>query len=297
MRVAIIGGGSVGLLFAAYLQKNRHEVTLYVRRKEQQTNLQQSGLVVHSLKTEFTTHPKVRILDTSPQESYDLVIVAVKSYDLELVLPILANGFNHSRSLLLLQNGMLHTRWISDLTMFSVYLGSVEHGALRESDTEVLHTGVGRTKVAPYLDGRSGLNWDKLSIDVFPFQQEADWYNMLCKKLMINTVINPLTALLRVKNGDLLEQSNWLQMMERLFQETCRVMDVSEIETSWKELINVCENTSSNKSSMLRDIENGHRTEIDAITGYVLMVAEQKGIPIPYNQFIYQAIKGMEDHN
>ncbi|WLD95055.1 2-dehydropantoate 2-reductase [Alkalihalobacillus sp. AL-G] len=295
MRVGIIGGGSIGLLFAAYFQKNGHDVTVYVKREEQYTRLLNSGLVLQTLTTTFSSTPEVKIFQSAKKEFHDLLIVAVKSYDLEHVLPVVKSCFTDSRYLLLLQNGMKHTRWLSDLCMFSVYLGIVEHGALRDSDTKVLHTGIGQTKIAPYLIEGTGLDWGGLTFDSFPFQQKADWYKMLSRKLLINAVINPLTALYKVRNGELLERNTFIQKMEVLFKEICKVLDVEDKERSWKELVTVCKNTSNNKSSMLRDIERGNKTEIEAITGYVLIMAEQQNIHLPYNQFVFETIKGLEE--
>lgn len=295
MRVGIIGGGSIGLLFTAYFQTNTHDVTLYVRREEQYKRLLNEGLTFESAGSTTICAPKVKVLESVTAESLDLLVVAVKSYDLERLLPIIKSRFVETRFLLLLQNGMDHTQWLSDLSMFSLYLGVVEHGALRKSDVKVVHTGVGRTKIAPYLDGGTGLDWTKLSFDRFPFQQVGDWYSMLSQKLLINAVINPLTALLQVPNGELLEREQWMKLMETMYKELCTIIEVEDKETAWQDVINVCKNTAENKSSMLRDIENGNKTEIEAINGFALKIAQQQSKDLPYNRFVYNAIKGLEE--
>ena len=49
--------------------------------------------------------------------------------------------------------------------------------------------------------------------------------------------------------------------------------------------------TANNRSSMLQDVENGRRTEIDYITGFLLRVADQHGIDAPHNLALIRAIK------
>ena len=56
----------------------------------------------------------------------------------------------------------------------------------------------------------------------------------------------------------------------------------------------VCRITAGNRSSMLKDLENGRQTEIDAILGYVLHEAQQTKQDCPMTRFLYMMIKGKE---
>ncbi len=295
MKIGVIGGGAIGQLFTAYLSKSPHDVVLFVRRETQQQAIQTMGLTLKFGTSVYTCQPDVRLLSGRDHEDIEVLIVAVKSYDVEQVIPEIGERFSRTRAILFVQNGMQHLRVLPKLQMHSIYLGVVEHGALKESDHSIIHTGLGQTRIAPYLDGHSGINWEILSKENFPFTYQKDWYAMLSEKLHINAVINPLTAILKVNNGDLLANPYWFHLMKQLSKEACKVLNIEDHE-AWKDLVSVCENTSLNKSSMLRDIENNRKTEIDAINGFLLNSAQQKSIEVPNNQFVYQVIKGMEDH-
>jgi 2-dehydropantoate 2-reductase len=65
-------------------------------------------------------------------------------------------------------------------------------------------------------------------------------------------------------------------------------------EQMWELVTTICKNTAQNKSSMLRDIEEGRKTEIDAILGYVLAEAKKIEREVAITQFLYDSIKGME---
>ncbi|MGM7701065.1 2-dehydropantoate 2-reductase [Pseudalkalibacillus sp. Hm43] len=293
MKVAVIGGGSVGLLYTAHLTKMGHEVELFVRREEQVKTIKENGLLLKVGEGEYSTRPGVSLIDEDALVEKDLLIIAVKSYQLESIMKFISERFERTKAILFVQNGMKHIHLIPELKSHSLFLGIVEHGALRQSDGVIQHTGIGRTKVAPYLDGHSGINWNKLSSDAFPFILQSDWYEMLSRKLHINSVINPLTGLLKVRNGELQDHPEWIKLMSSLSREACRVLQLAEKE-AWEDLMAVCKNTSLNKSSMLRDIEQGRKTEIEAINGYLVRLAENSNLKIPNQEFVYRAIKGME---
>ncbi len=293
MKVAVIGGGSVGLLFTAYLTHMGHDVELFVRREEQVKTIKTDGLLLKVGDVECLTRPGVSLIDEDSLVEKDLLIIAVKSYQLESIMKFISERFEPTKAILFVQNGMDHIQLIPELKSHSLFLGIVEHGALRQSDGVIQHTGMGRTKVAPYVDGHSGINWTKLSSEAFPFLLQSDWYEMLSRKLHINSVINPLTGLFKVQNGELQDNSEWQKLMSHLSREACRVLQLNE-KDAWEDLMAVCKNTSLNKSSMLRDIEQGRKTEVEAINGYLVRLAEKNNMRIPNQEFVYRAIKGME---
>jgi 2-dehydropantoate 2-reductase len=51
--------------------------------------------------------------------------------------------------------------------------------------------------------------------------------------------------------------------------------------------------TANNRSSMLQDVQGGHRTEIDYISGYLLAVARRHGIAAPGNQSLFERVHDM----
>lgn len=177
----------------------------------------------------------------------------------------------------------------------SIYVGIVEHGAVRKSATAVDHTGLGAIKWSAF-DAEP----DRLNIlfqhnhSDFPICYETDWYRLLTGKLIVNACINPLTALLQVKNGDLLTTPAYLAFMKLVFQEACRILRLENEEEAWERVQAVCRLTKENRSSMLVDVIEGRKTEADAIIGYLLKEASLHGIDAVHLAFLYGSIKALE---
>jgi 2-dehydropantoate 2-reductase len=132
------------------------------------------------------------------------------------------------------------------------------------------------------------------------FQVEIveDAQSLVWGKLVINAAINPLTALLRVPNGELLERPSAREMMGRLASEAAQVAQAEKIRLPFSNPIaateEVARKTAANHSSMLQDVLRGAPTEIDAICGAVVQVAQKHNIQTPANWACWKLIKAIK---
>ncbi|MEH7345120.1 2-dehydropantoate 2-reductase [Bacillus sp. JJ1532] len=295
MKIAIIGGGSLGLLFAHYLNEFHH-VCLYVRSMEQEFTLSSEGLIFE--KNEQKIVHSINTAKFSAWEgNEDLTILAVKQYHLPDILQRIADiAPCYKGSFLFLQNGMGHIKLLDSIQANNVYIGSVEHGAKKESLNHVIHTGNGITRIAIYK-GQSLNLMNEIAnqyVDRFPFVTEKDYESMLVKKLIVNSVINPLTAVLNVRNGELLDNPYYNKLFEQMFNEISSILYMENKDETLSHLENVCRKTAANRSSMLQDLDGNRPTEVDAILGYVLEKAGDIGVHAPLTEFFYHSIKGKE---
>ena len=101
---------------------------------------------------------------------------------------------------------------------------------------------------------------------------------LIYRKLLINAVINPLTAIWRIPNGGLLQNDYRLEVMRRLYDEASAIYKASDIMVGtdmWEEILSVCRSTASNTSSMLADVMQGRRTEVESISGQMVQLAHR----------------------
>ncbi|MDQ0231282.1 2-dehydropantoate 2-reductase [Metabacillus malikii] len=292
MEIGIIGGGAIGLLYSYYLAKE-HNVTLYTNREAQAQAIRQSGLTLLRNDESYTTNAVAATASRKYKEK--LLIITLKQYQLNEIIASLKEL--SPRTILFLQNGMSHLSLIEDLNTHQILLGVSEHGAMRERDDVVRHSGIGVTKIANYRVLKQSQHESLLSRNIPNFQiiNESDYKEMLIRKLAINATINPITTVLRINNGQLLENQYFYKILQTVYKEVHSALDLKEQKSYWEHIIKVCKLTAKNESSMYKDIQRGKKTEIDAILGYIIDCANKRQLDIPTIMFLFQAIKGMEN--
>ncbi|TYV69663.1 2-dehydropantoate 2-reductase [Listeria monocytogenes] len=288
LKVGIIGAGAMGLLYAANFA-DTSELTLFTRRKEQSDLLNQKGLSLKDNSELKNIHIQATVItDAEKLSEQELLIIAVKQYSLKTILPLL-RSIPERVPFLFIQNGAAHLDSISLLgDKRTILLGISEHGAGREDDTTVIWRGHGRTKYSIY---QGELNEAVIKIldsnPDFPVEKHASYLDIINEKLFINAVINPLTAVLQVQNGKLLENKEWHELLKTIVKE---IQTVLPVENALEKVEVICQVTATNFSSMALDRMNNRMTEID---GIVLPILE-KGESLPTLHALYHLIKGLE---
>jgi 2-dehydropantoate 2-reductase len=294
MNIGIVGGGAIGLLFGSYLTKNDNVVTLYTRTKEQAILLQEKGILLHRDNISVSNIEAIWI--NEGMVDHDLLIITVKQYQLATITPLLYS-LSSTTPLLFVQNGMGHLDLLKGLPQTNIMVGVVEHGALRIDHNNVLHSGAGITRVSVF-NGELRIAEEFIkscSSTFFPIEKNENWYNMLIAKLVVNSMINPLTALLRVVNGQLISNPHFYQLFTRLYQEIIALLKPENPNEWWDSVLLICQKTANNRSSMLRDIEQSKTTEIEGILGYYHSLPSYPVTDTPLLDFLYNALKGLEN--
>jgi len=291
MNIGIIGGGAIGLLIASYFYQNNQKVTLYTRTKEQANLINQSGIILSVNDFDSEINIEASLL-SNKIDQFDLLFVCVKQYSLETILPVI-NNYKGSH-IIFLQNGMSHIEIVKKLSVENCFIGIVEHGALKKSGNEICHTGKGIIKIGQVKGQPKAIDQLlTLHTNDFPILHENDWFYILSQKCLINCTINPLTAIFNIRNGELIANDYFYQISKILFSEVSKVLNLHK-EKEWHKFEEICEKTSSNYSSMNRDLFHGRQTEIDSMLGYVQGIAIQKKINVPTIDLVYNMIKGLE---
>ncbi len=293
MKVGIIGAGSIGLLFAAYLSRC-FEVIIYTRTEEQASEINKYGILLKK-ESNKTISFVTALPFTEWRGTEDLSLITVKQYQLDDIIGKINKMPVAPKNLLFLQNGMGHLKQLETICGQNIFVGSIEHGALRENSYTVSHNGMGITNVAVFKGNYGPLSHFVSSVPKeFPIVFRDQYTQMLLKKLMINALINPLTAILKVENGALLDNPYYFKALENLFGEASAILELENDTDYFQQVMDVCRTTANNRSSMLKDLEANRRTEIDAILGYILAEAKKRGKKAPLIETLYYFIKGKE---
>ncbi|KIL44784.1 2-dehydropantoate 2-reductase [Jeotgalibacillus soli] len=291
MNVTIVGAGAIGLLFSARLAIQGHHVCLITHYQEQADEINKRGITLIGEQNQT-----VSVLAThNPDNGFKdgVWIVTLKQYQLEMAYSMFMQ-IPQDAAVIFTQNGMSHLALLERLPHSNLFVSTVEHGACKQSNTSVKHNGIGAWKIAAFR-GLHSLA-DSLDLDqdrFFPILFHPDYETLLLEKLIKNIMINPMTAILNVRNGELIKNPYIYRTMEQLYNEVACVFPAARSIVPFEEVVLLCQRTSENISSMNADLRSKRQTEIDAIVGYAIEKGNGKE-ELPLLRFLYDAIRGQE---
>jgi 2-dehydropantoate 2-reductase len=308
MKIGIVGAGAMGGLFAGMLTRAGQDVWLIDNHKQRAEKINREGLIIEASKALESREPKQETIKikatTEPQEagSCDLVIIFVKAYDTEKAtrnsLPLTGS----KTVWLTLQNGLGNIDKMGKIVgKDRVIAGITYQGATVLEAGRIRHAGCGNTVIGE-IDGKESERIKSIS-DIFnqagiETEVSDNMQGVLWGKLLINAVINPLTAITRVKNGQLLESPLLKDTMRLMVQEATRVPLKKGIRLPYQKVFEKveesCYASRDNISSMLQDILRKKRTEVDFINGAIVSEAEKIGIPTPLNKALWNLVRFLE---
>ncbi|WP_211745454.1 2-dehydropantoate 2-reductase [Paenibacillus sp. Marseille-Q4541] len=310
MIIDVIGAGSLGLLYGGGLAKAGESVRLWVRTEEQANKIQEAGVLitqpdgqVAKVRASNLKIYEIKHFEEIWQEKQgDLIMVMTKQGAIDELMKTLISA-HVDAPIYCFQNGTGHISKIAAaLPKACVFAAITTEGAKRTSPNEVIRAGYGETLIENDGEGRIH---DRNVMDYFTkallkagfktkSSNEID--KLIYRKLMINAIINPLTAIWRITNGELLDSPYRLQVMRQLYIEATSVYDARFIPYDsdlWEQVLDVCRLTASNRSSMCTDVMSGQATEIGAINGSIIQMAKEAGLETQGHELVYNIIKGM----
>jgi 2-dehydropantoate 2-reductase len=263
----ILGVGSIGGLFAHRLNAGGADVRL-LSRDVTESHRQ----ITLATKPDSAAH----LFECESAEDIaeiEHLLITTKSWGAHDAIKRIQYRLTERTVVVAMMNGMQHVDDLKPLIPETqLFLASTTAGCHRSGNTWV-PAGTGKTiigtdteqSVPPWLGcwqlGVPNLSW------------RADMTERLIEKVAINCCINPLTAVHRVKNGELLSKIHRDQVTT-VISEVSSVLDELgypalsvELGRRVHEVIN---DTAENRSSMLNDVMAGRRTEADAIVGWLL---------------------------
>jgi 2-dehydropantoate 2-reductase len=299
MRISVFGTGAMGSLVGARLARlPDHQVALVGTWADALAAVQREGLFVEDDGGGWVSRPSAVALSGNLPAA-DLAIVLVKSYRTADVAPHVASCLSAEGAALTLQNGLGNAGILGDhVGSRRVLEGVTALGAHLLGPGRVRLAGAGPTVLAAAngsvtpqavadLLGRAGI-----PATVDPAFPVAAW-----RKLAVNCAINPVSAILGVPNGRLMERADACLAMGLAAQEVADVAAAAGIQVGSHTVALVYEvayATGENRSSMLQDVERRAQTEVDAINGAVVRLGRDLGVPTPVNEWLWSQVRSLE---
>ncbi|MGZ8255138.1 MAG: ketopantoate reductase family protein [Burkholderiaceae bacterium] len=307
MRVAIIGAGSIGAVLGAKLAASGHEVVL-VARGAHLAALRERGLTLIDHVGGASGTYRLPVSDEPADfEPQDLVIIGLKAHAIPAMLPRMAPLVGRATVVVPAINGLpwwyfqgvggdfdgLSLRALDpDDTMCdaldaSHLVGCVVHIAAEvRAPGEAHHTG-GRRLILGELDNSASVRLNRVcdALDAAGFDTVRSTNIRLdvWTKLIGNLSFNPIAALTGYLMNQIVADERVLDVIRPMMVEAMRVAEHVGIRVSMTpdQRIDLARQLGAVKISMLQDLEQRRRLELDAIVGSVIELAERAGIDVP----------------
>jgi 2-dehydropantoate 2-reductase len=184
-----------------------------------------------------------------------------------------------------------------------VMAGTTYNSAARVKPGHVAHSNIGETTIGE-IDGQPSARIETVARLLreagLPVAVSDSVIGHIWMKFVLNAAINPVSAMTGLRPGEIARVKEARELLERVLDEILAVVAAkgvvlpvddprgSVLDHAWERY---------NRPSMLQHIEEGRRTEIDALNGALLKEAEQLRVPCPFNRAVVLAIKAIEARN
>lgn len=310
--IVIVGQGAMGLLWYHHLSQAfdntntkaniKVNINLLASNQDQlsASELKSSQYQFAAYQQEYADSYPITYAQVTDIEQADIIMLCLKSYHIASVLQRIAEDINPQCKIILAHNGMGTFEEVVKLLPGShpILAMLTTHGCLRRSELNIEHTGLGHSDIGLLAGKLSSIHQSELSnllshaLPTVTFHQnivEKQWL-----KLAINCVINPITAVNDIDNGEVNDKKYTEQIKQLLIEITTisqkegislRLSDLQEMVSK------VAQATAKNCSSMRCDVLAGKATEIDYINGFIHGLGQKHHIATPENTRLWQQVQ------
>ncbi len=289
-KIFVLGAGAIGSSYGAFLSR-KNDVTL-IGRKAHVDAISNKGLTLsEGVQERFFLKAETKIKEISKNT---LILLATKAHESATTIREIEDLLQDDTVILILQNGLGNKELVKGIVRdeVSVIRGLVTIAAefleagriiFWNGETILEHTKTGEEIAAL-------LNESGLKARVSDEMDREIW-----NKLVVNCVANPLTAILRVRDNEIVVD-NLRRVRHGIVEECVEVGECEGIafQPNLQESIDKELSRFTNFSSMCQDIMKGKRTEIDYLNGKIVELGRKHNTPTPFNEAMVCLIKFLE---
>lgn len=303
MKIAVIGAGAMGSIYGSHLSLN-NEVYMVDTAEAVVEHIQKEGIRLLEDGEEHVYRPRA-VVSAAMMEPVDLVILFVKSLYSKAALETNRSLIGPETYVMTLQNGSGHEDILEEFVPRNrIIIGTTEDNGAVISTGCVKRGGTGKTNVGMLAeDQEQFLSRVKNAFERcgFTVNVHSDIRQLIWDKLFTNVSLSAVTGILQVNIGYIAANEHAWRMTVSLIKEAALVARSIGLLANDEEIIERVKKTSEMSpngcTSICADLQNGRRTEVDTISGSVVIAAKKSGIPVPLHEFVVEMIHAIEDKN
>jgi len=302
-KFAVIGAGPVGCIVAAFLAKNGYDVTLCDIIPELLEPALDPGITLEG--AENLLQPVTRTclaIDELADNIPDVIFITVKANALPLIVSAIEGFYKEGMYVVSWQNGIDTELEISKTLGNAPSMRAVvNYGCGLKAPCHVSMPFHHPPHFIQELDsdskGAAVAIAKALTQSGLATNHTDQIISMVWRKAVMNACMNPVCAVTGLTMAQAMNDPIVFNIVDNLVKECIKVARANEISLGWDFYpfaINYMRNAGNHKPSMLMDIENKRRTEIDYINGKFVKYGQRAGIETPYNITLRSLVKGLE---
>ena len=300
---AVVGAGPVGCIVAAFLAKGGYEVTLCDVFPELLKPALNPGIIIegaeHLQQAVARTCPSV---DDLAEHLPDVIFLTVKANALPLISSAIEGFYREGIYVISWQNGIDTEAVIAQTLGAKPVMRAVVNwgcGLVKPGHVHMAfhHPPHLLQELDPASAAEARAVAKILTECGLPTSHTNNINSMVWRKAILNSSMNPVCAVTGLTMAQAMSDPIVLQIVESLVKECIAVARANEIELGWNyypQAIEYMKKAGDHKPSMLIDIENKRRTEIDFMNGKIVEYGRQVGMETPYNSTLRALVKALE---
>jgi len=303
--VTIIGNGALGLLFASFFAAKNIKIQIITKKESAAAQINKYGIFITDLSGNVINYRDNIYASTDYRrlKPSDIAVILTKAYSTKEAVQKNLNFLKNTKTVVTLQNGLGNVETLDRyLSENNIIAGTTSLGATALESNKTKYCGKGIVDIALFKNRKDA---ECVLHELYELFEKIDvicnihnnWKTVVWSKLYVNAIINPITALYKVKNGKILEMPELTKLAKQISDEILNILKAEEIDIQLKhpfeKILKICRITSDNYSSMLQDVLNHKQTEIEQITGEIIRIAHMAGIEAPINRMMYEKLKSV----
>lgn len=300
---AVVGAGPVGCIVAAFLAKGGYEVILCDVVRELLVPALDPGIIIEGAVN--LKQPVTRIcdnIDDLADYHPDIIIIAVKANALSLIASAIEGFYKEGMYIVSWQNGIDTELEIAAVLSRKATMRAVVNygcGLIAPAHVQIPfhHPPHYIQELDPQSEAAAKAIAAAFTDSGLETLHTENINSMVWRKSVLNACMNPVCAVTGLTMAQAMNDPIVFQIVDALVKECIQVARANEIDLGWEFYPNGIEymrKAGKHKPSMLMDIENKRRTEIDFINGKFVEYGERAGIATPYNKTLKSLVKGLE---
>lgn len=300
MRFAILGSGAVGGYFGARLARSGQDVT-FIARGAHLEAIRARGLEIRSTALGDFTVQAAAESDPARIGPVDVVLVAVKAYDNDTAYPLIAPMLGPDTVVLTVQNGVDNVDQLARHVGEARVLGGTTYVATAlAAPGRIVQTGVHRSIIFGEVFGARGLTprvraiAEVLAPADIQVTAVADARTPLWDKFVYLVPFSGFTGAARLPIGHLWPHAHIREMFYAAAREVAAIASAEGVALSPDRFDTLREYMDhippTTRSSLLIDLDQGKRIEVEALQGAALRRAALHGVPAPIVSTLYAVL-------